>query len=156
MHLSPAPQYSRKKVGICSIRMQSYLCFLDSSIELYDEANENLTLYFIQQALENILLHKVATTTTLMEVWSILETKYSERGRKFEGASICEVELPMKESESTSMCEAEHEEVLEIKNLEEDGKSHYAQPYVEDDTFENSTIHIVDDIDLMKPTIVFL
>ena len=121
--------------------MQSYLCFVNSSNELEDEANEALTLYLIQQALDNSLLHQVVVPTTSNEAWSILEIKYIERGSNVEGSYVCEARLAQKEIEIASVCEAEHEE---------DSESKYAQPYVEDDTLVNLVIHIDDGIDLVN------
>ena len=72
MHL-----FSGKNFGIWSIRMQSYLCFADSFNDLEDEAKEALTIYLIQQVLDNNLLHKVAVATTSNEAWCIMEIEYS-------------------------------------------------------------------------------
>lgn len=56
---------------------------------------------------------------------------------------MCKVELPEKETESASLCEVEHEE---------DGKSHYAQPYVvDDDTTANVVVST-----LMNPQYILL
>lgn len=68
-----------------------------------------LTLYLIEQTLDNNSLHKVAVAITSNEAWSILETNCSEREIKFEGACVCRAEY-------ASVCETKHVE---------DGKYHY-------------------------------
>ena len=85
-----------------------------------------------------------STTITSNEVWSILETKYSK-----EGSNILHLE-------EASVQEAKHKTVFEIKgDSKENGESHYAQPYVENDTSVTPTTYIVDDIELVNPTIEF-
>lgn len=115
--------------------MNTSLRLVDGYHNLHDQERDALELQIIQQALDGSMLHKVATTTSLKEVWSILETKYSERGRNNlsnvstleeafvseeelpkehnEGASVSEAELPEEQKEEASVSEAE---LLEEKN----------------------------------------
>jgi hypothetical protein len=54
--------------------MNTYLCLVDCYHNIHDQERDVLALNIIQQALDDSMLHKVATTTSLKEVWSILET----------------------------------------------------------------------------------
>jgi len=80
------------------------------------------------------MLHKVAATS-LKEVWSIMETEYSERGsnnlsnvsileeasmskaklpeEQNEGAFVSQVELLEEKKKGASMCEAKHDKIAE-------------------------------------------
>jgi hypothetical protein len=136
MNLPLPPQYNGKNFECWSVRMNVFLCLVDCYHNLHDQERDALALQIIQQALDDSMLHKVATTTSLKEVWSILETEYSERGsnnllnvstleeasvseaelpeENNEGASVCEAELPEEEKKGASVCEAEHEKIAEI------------------------------------------
>lgn len=81
MHLPQPSQFLGNNFDIWFVSMESYPHFVDAYNELYVEAKEALTLYLIQQALDKILLHKVAIGTTLNKSCNIPKTKYSEKGR---------------------------------------------------------------------------
>jgi hypothetical protein len=115
------------------------------------------------------MLHKVGASTSLKEVWSILETKYSERGRnnllnvatleeasvfevelpeeQNEGAYVPEAELPEKEKKGASVCEEEHDKIVEIDGEAINKKTHIDEmlPVMTVDENKGSTSIIFDE-----------
>ena len=61
--------------------MKTYLCFVDMSHKLHDEAKDGLALYLIWHVLYDKIWYKIETTTTSKEACNVLEVEYSERGR---------------------------------------------------------------------------
>jgi hypothetical protein len=110
------------------------------------------------------MLHKVVATTYLKEFWSILETKYSERGSNNflnvstqeeasmfeenlreetnEEASLSQVELPEETNEDTSMSEVE---LLKEKNEEKYLK--WIEQSIYDDDEDGSSYNFLYQID---------
>ena len=129
MNLPLLPQYNGKNFEFWYVRMMTYLRLVDNYLNLHDQERDTLPLHIIQQALDDSMLHKVAATTSLKEVCSILETKYSERGsnnllnvatleeasvskaettkEQNEGEYVSKEELPEEHNEGASLSEAE-------------------------------------------------
>jgi hypothetical protein len=137
MNLPLPPQYKGKNFEFWSLIMNAYLSLVDCYHNLHDQERDTLSLQVIQQALDDNMLNKVATTISLKEVWSIMETESNGRGsnnllnvstleegsvskaelpeEKNEGAFVCEEEIPEEDKKGASVYEAEDEKIVEIK-----------------------------------------
>jgi hypothetical protein len=65
MNLLLSPQYNGDNLECCFIRMNSFLFLLDCYHSLHDQERDAVALQHIQQASDDIMLHKVAKTTYL-------------------------------------------------------------------------------------------
>ena len=88
MDLPPPPQFNGTNFSMWTSRVRVYLRYVDTHVDMNDEAKDALALHLIQRAVDDRLMQKIAVVKTSKEALKILEAQFSERGSYLVEATI--------------------------------------------------------------------
>lgn len=106
--LPSPPQFNGTNFAMWTSRMKVYLRYVDTHVELNDEAKDALALHLIQLAVDDRLMQMITATKTSKEAWCILEEECSERGSSHKETAVVMVQVEAEKKLEVSVSQIEH------------------------------------------------
>lgn len=106
--LPSPPQFNGTNFAMWTSRMKVYLRYVDTHVELNDEAKDALALHLIQLAVDDRLMQMITATKTSKEAWCILEEECSERGSSHKETAVVMVQVEAEKKLEVSVSQTEH------------------------------------------------
>lgn len=106
--LPSPPQFNGMNFDIWTSRMRVYLRYVDTHVELNDEAKDALALHLIQLAVDDKLMQMITAAKTSKEAWCILEEECSERGSSHKEPAVVVVQVEAEKNFEASVSQTEH------------------------------------------------
>lgn len=106
--LPSPPQFNGMNFAMWTSRMRVYLRYVDTHVELNDEAKDTLALHLIQLAVDERLMQMITAAKTSKEAWCILEEECSERGSSHKETAVVMVQVEAEKKLEVSVSQIEH------------------------------------------------
>lgn len=106
--LPSPPQFNGTNFAMWTSRMKVYLRYVDTHVELNDEAKDALALHLIQLAVDDRLMQMITAANTSKEAWCILEEECSERGSSHKETTVVVVQVEAEKKLEDSVSQTEH------------------------------------------------